>query len=502
MKKLDILFVHPNASKKIYQDLSKDFSAIEPPIWAAMLAKYVSTKGFSVGLLDCEADRLSIKESVQKIIDINPRVVCLVAYGQQPSASTQNMVGIVEIMNLLQDTDIIRVYTGPHPSALPQKTILDDPNSYVCQGEGPRTFESLLRVTDFSDYSQLEKVPGLWYRNKLTNQIVGNAPAALITNLDEELDMLPFEYLDLKKYRTANWHSWTNQNNTKPFASIYTSLGCPFRCGFCMINTPFNNGDNKNNTFRHWDPKNIIKKFDFFAENGIKNIKLADEMFVYKKAHFFELCELIAERKYDFNIWAYARIDTVREEYLEVLKNAGVNWLGLGIESANQTVRQEVTKGKFQELNIRDIVTKISNYNICSTGNYIFGLPKDSYETMNQTLDLAMELNTDYANFYCAMAYPGSQLHRDFSKNNPSVLPENNGVGWIGYSQHAYETFNLPTEYLTNAQILKFRDDAFIKYFTNQKYLDRMIQKFGISFKDEMDRMLAITLKRKLTENL
>lgn len=499
---MDILFVHPNASRKIYQDLSKDFSAIEPPIWAAMLAKYISGKGFSVGLLDCEADQLNWQQSAQIIIETKPKIVCFVAYGQQPSASTQSMVGIIGISALLKNTNILRIYTGPHPSALPQKTIEDDPDAFVCQGEGPKTIETLLKVTDYSDSSQLSKVPGLWYRDKSINKIVGNSPANLITDLDSELDMLPTEYLQLKKYRTANWHSWTNQNQTKPFASIYTSLGCPFKCGFCMINAPFNNGDNKNNTFRYWSPTNIIKKFDYFAEQNITNIKIADEMFVLKKPHFYELCSLIKERNYKFNIWAYARIDTIKEEYLELLKNAGINWLGLGIESANQTVRQEVTKGKFQELNIRDIVSKIKQYDICAGGNYIFGLPKDNYESMNQTLQLALDLKTDYANFYCAMAYPGSQLHRDFSKNNPSALPENNGIGWIGYSQHAYETFNLSTEYLTNAEILRFRDNAFNKYFMNQSYIDSMIKKFGNVFKTELDRMLAIKLPRKLTENI
>jgi anaerobic magnesium-protoporphyrin IX monomethyl ester cyclase len=498
MSRLDILFVHPNASRKIYQDLSKDFSAIEPPIWAAMLCKYVADKGFSADILDCEALRISSEQAAQTILDLNPRVVCLVAYGQQPSASTQNMVGIIEIMNLIKDSDIVRVYTGPHPSALPHRTIQDDEDSLVCQGEGPKTLESLLKVTDFNDYSQLSKVPGLWYRNKTSGRIENTPQAPLITNLDEEIDMLPFEYLDLKRYRTANWHSWTNNNETAPFASIYTSLGCPFKCNFCMINAPFNHGDTKNNAFRHWSPENIIKKFEFFAENNIKNIKIADEMFVFKKQHYVELCNLIHERGYDFNIWAYARIDTVKEKYLEILKNAGVNWLGLGIESANQTVRQEVVKGRFKDLNIRTIIDQVADHQICSTGNYIFGLPKDNFETMQETLDLALELKTDYANIYCAMAYPGSQLHREFSANNPEALPENNEVGWIGYSQHAYETFNLPTEFLSNAEILKFRDESFIKYFTNPTYLDRMNKKFGLKFQAEIDKMLSVKLTRKL----
>ena len=103
--KLDILFVHPNASGAIYQDLSKDHSAIEPPIWAAMLANHCRSRGFTVAILDCEADRLDYKSSVDLILDYKSRLVCFVVYGQQPSASTQNMQGAVETAELLKETN-------------------------------------------------------------------------------------------------------------------------------------------------------------------------------------------------------------------------------------------------------------------------------------------------------------------------------------------------------------------------------------------------------------
>jgi anaerobic magnesium-protoporphyrin IX monomethyl ester cyclase len=495
--KTDILLVHPNASHKIYQDLSKDFSAIEPPIWAAMIAKYLDLKGVSVEILDCEALKLNIDDSAKLIKAINPKIVAIVVYGQQPSASTQNMVGATLLMERIADFSKVRIYVGAHPSSLPKRTLTDDPGSFVCQGEGPKTLEELNKVTDFSDDNQLSKVPGLWYYNS-QNKIANNPQAPLILNLDEEMPEMAWDLLPIKSYRTANWHSWTNGNEKQPFASLYTSLGCPFKCSFCMINSPFNDGNIKNNTFRHWSPQHVIKTFDKLADLGFTNIKIADEMFVYKPAHFLELCKLIIERGYKFNIWAYARIDTIRDSYLETLKKAGVNWLGLGIESANQVVRQEVTKGKFQDLNIREIVSKISDYDICSGGNFIFGLPKDDYDSMNQTLELALDLKTEYANFYSAMAYPGSQLHRDFSSSDPQALPENNGIGWIGYSQHAYETFNLPTEKLKNHEILKFRDEAFLKYFTNKAYIDKMTKKFGAPFEQEMTKMLSVKLNRKI----
>ena len=99
-RQLDILFIHPNASKKIYQDLSNDYSAIEPPIWAAMLAQHCRSNGFGSQILDCEAEKLNYIEAAQVIKDVNPRIACFVVYGQQPSASTQNMHGrLVWLMN-------------------------------------------------------------------------------------------------------------------------------------------------------------------------------------------------------------------------------------------------------------------------------------------------------------------------------------------------------------------------------------------------------------------
>ena len=125
-------------------------------------------------------------------------------------------------------------------------------------------------------------------------------------------------------------------------------------------------------------------------------------------------------------------------------------------KSANKNVRFEVTKGKFQETNIKDIVQKITDADICATGNFIFGLPTDTHETMKETFDLSCELDLAYVNYYCAMAYPGSQLHRDATANNPELLPENNDLGWIAYSQHSYESFPLATDYLPNSEILNY----------------------------------------------
>src|SRR5579871_3815133 len=88
---IDLVLVNPNSKKKVYQALSNDLSAIEPPVWAGLMATFVRKKGYSVVIVDAEAEHLSPEETAQRVREIKPRLVAIVVYGHQPSASTQNM---------------------------------------------------------------------------------------------------------------------------------------------------------------------------------------------------------------------------------------------------------------------------------------------------------------------------------------------------------------------------------------------------------------------------
>jgi anaerobic magnesium-protoporphyrin IX monomethyl ester cyclase len=498
MSKLDILFIHPNASKKIYQDLSKDFSAIEPPIWAGMLANHCLGRGFSVDILDCEAWHLTDPEAAEQIQSANPRVACFVVYGQQPSASSQNMEGAVslaqEVKNLNPEIKIL--FVGGHIAALPQEVLENHPQiDFVCQNEGVYTISSLLQ-TNLQD--NLDKVLGLGYREE--GAVVLNAPSPIVSkeNLPKDLPGVLWDKLPMQRYRTALWHALPNKCERQPFAAIYTSLGCPMKCSFCMINIINRQGNEFSDgsaVFRYWDPEFIIRDFDYFADQGIKNIKIADELFVLNPNHFMKLCELIIARGYDFNIWCYSRIDTVKDRYLETLKKAGVNYLALGIESGNTKVRKDVTKGRFEDVDIQSIVRKIRQHGINVAANYIFGLPEDDVASMQTTLDLALELNTEMANFYSAMAYPGSPLY-GMARQEGWKLPET----YSGYSQHSYEAQPLPTKHLCARDVLEFRDKAWMKYHTNPKFLELLKHKFGQTAVDQTLASTKIQLRRKLLE--
>ena len=153
-------------------------------------------------------------------------------------------------------------------------------------------------------------------------------------------------------------------------------------------------------------------------------------MFVLNEQHVIGICDLLIDRKYDLNIWAYGRIDTVKDRFLEKLKKAGFNWLGIGIESGSKYVRDGVSKGRFGDEEIVTVVEKIRNHGISVGANYIFGLPDDTMKSMTNTLNLAVYLNTEWANFYCAMAYPGSPLY-DLAMEKKIPMPgDDEGPGW------------------------------------------------------------------------
>lgn len=489
---IELLLVNAPGKEQVYQSLAQDLAAYEPPIWAGLLATYARRHGISVDVLDAEALQLSYEQTVAEIALRKPLLTVFVVYGQQPSASTQCMPAAGAVCRMLKEHApyLKTLFMGTHSSALPERTLREEATDFVCQGEGPLTIRGLIAALRAGD-EDYGKIPGLWFRE---GQGIRKAPPApKLQDLDNELPGMAWDLLPMDRYRAHNWHCWSHINHRSPYASLYTSLGCPYKCSFCCINAPFGGSG-----IRYFSPQHIIEEIDVLVERyGVKNIKIADEMFVLHPKHVLGLADLIIARGYDLNIWAYARVDTVKERYLEKLKAAGFHWLALGVESGSKFVRDGVEKGRFGDVEIRGVIEQIRAAGINVIANYIFGLPDDTMETMQETLDLALSMNTEFANFYSAMAYPGSPLHLMATQKRLPLPEDAGGPGWIGYSQHAYETYNLPTNALSAGQVLSFRDRAFDIYFSNPSYLSMIERKFGREALEHVKFMTSHKLKRK-----
>src|SRR5258708_3534820 len=98
---LDLVLVNPGSRATIYQALGAELAAIENPVWAGLIGRIVRGKGYSVAIVDAGAENLAPEDVARRVATLDPRLVAVVVYGHQPSASTQNMTGASAVVTAI-----------------------------------------------------------------------------------------------------------------------------------------------------------------------------------------------------------------------------------------------------------------------------------------------------------------------------------------------------------------------------------------------------------------
>lgn len=483
---MDVVFVNPGERLALYQELGPGLAGIEPPLWIGLLACHLRARGLTVEVLDQDLEGWTAGETARQVAERKPILAAVIAFGANPSASTMKMASAGRVCRALRQAvpGVRTLLGGVHVSALPERTLLEEEVDFVCQGEGPATVAALVAALKAGG-SDLERVPGLWWRQD--GAVRHTAEAPLLRNLARELPGVAWDLTDPRRYRAHNWHCFEDLDRRAPYAVVYTSLGCPFKCTFCCINAPFGKP-----SIRYRDPAGVLEEIGLLVDRyQVRNLKIIDEMFVLDVPHVEAICDGIIERGWDLNIWAYARVDTVRPRLMDKLRRAGFRWLAYGFESASRTVRDGVVK-RFGDDAVRRAVRMTRDAGIHIIGNYIFGLPDDDAASMRATLDEAKAYRFEFANFYCAMAYPGSRLYEEAVRGGWR-LPDS----WQGFSQHSEDMLPLPTRHLPAGEVIRFRDAAFREYFSDPAYLARVRAAFGPPAEAHVLEMLKHTLVRR-----
>lgn len=481
-KGLDLLLVKPGGRLKLFGNLGPSLSGFAPPLDIGLIAGFVREHGYTVKIIDADAEFLTPEDTASKIAKYNPILVGIFAH-------TIRMNHANETLKILKrkTPHIKTLLGGRHPTALPKKTLKEEVVDFVCQGEAFHSLIGLLDLLKSSVHTGDYKINGIWYLKD--GEVISNPPMPLCKNLDE-LPFIAWDLLPMDKYRAHNWHCFGNLEQRQPYAIIYTSLGCPFNCSYCCVNTVYGGP-----SIRFRSPEKVVEEIDYLIKNyNVRNIRIVDDIFTLRPERVICLCDLIIQGKYDLNMWCYARLDTVNEIMLRKMKQAGINWICYGIEAGREEVREGVYKRiKLDRIKKGVEMTQAAGINIIA--NFIFGLPDDNLETMQETLNMAKEFNFEYVNFYVAMAWPGSKLYDDAIKRSVE-LPKS----WEGYSQLSEETLPLPTKHLSSREVLRFRDKAFEDYFSNPKYIEMIIKKFGLKTAEHIEDTLIHKIHRKFTK--
>ena len=433
---MNTLLVRPNCSEG-YQSAVQGLRSCEMPVWLMMMANLYK----NVFILDCEAKNYDF---------------------------LQSKTTICSYIKNFDVTKVVFLCTGSHPSANIQQTEI-----------------ALMLKDGIEDKVEIEVYDWLNFN-----------PC--------DMQLPRYDLVNMNAYRPHNWHRWSakERNINKPvtiedrvsdrdnsYGSIFSSISCPMNCSFCQV------ADFYRSKYKKRDTTTFLQDiYTQYSVYDITNFKMMDELFALPNEHVRDIClELAKTIGSEINIWAYARIDTVNEGLLKLLRSAGVRWLAYGIESGSQAIRQSVDKGSFTNNKIAEVVKMTKDCGINVLGNYMFGFWDDTLDTMNETLDFAIKLNCEYSNFYATVAYPGSKLYDEMKAKNV-VLPTN----YRQYAQMSKEFIPLSTATLSSKEVLQFRDEAFNIYHSNSNYLSMMKSKFSVDVMKEILTMTCTKIEREL----
>lgn len=476
-----------NVKKDLYGVTAEELSAIAPNINLGLLTAYVKSKGIAVDMIDSEADGISIQKLIDMISKERPILCGIVVSGSNPSSSTMTMSGVIDFFSELRSANsAVKTFLwGPHPTVLPERSLRETGAGYVVRGEGYDTIVDLYNAV--SSGEEVDTISGLSYAitQKGENKYVHTKDAPLIRDVDS-LPMIDWETMNPAKYRAHNWHCFSHLDKRTPYAIIWTSFGCPFKCNYCTINNLFGRRIQR---FRSVD--SVIDEIDILVRRyKVEHLKIMDELFVVNEKRIETFCDRLEERGYDLNMWSYARADTINRRLLKRMKRVGMNWISYGFETGTPEMLDRIEKGYADSI-VPDAIrmTREEGIDICA--DVMFGLWEDDMASLQQTYNFLVKHNFEWANMYPMLAYPGSKVYKNFEEPK----------SWKTYALYGYECVPAGTRHLSPRDILEFRDKAFISYYTRATYLDMVENKFGLETRAHITRMTDVPLRRKLLED-
>jgi radical SAM superfamily enzyme YgiQ (UPF0313 family) len=360
----------------------------KPPYTLALVAELLRRAGCEVRLIDATATRVSIDEVVATL-DLEQYHPTLILF---PSTTPTLDADVAAISKLKKRYGAPVFCFGPHASTAPSQSMARAPEvdgMFIGEPE-----EGIQQLAALDSLDRLGEVANLTWRGE-----GGVVPHRAHGTYAEFLQM-PFpawDLLDLKAYSLPLVN--------KPYTIIETSRGCPYTCDFCVA--PLHQG----HKFRERSAKAIVDEIErAYRELGLEFFYLWGDTVTLNVKSFTAFCDELIARKLPIQWFGNARADNLTDpSFVHRLRRAGCWMLALGIESESDEVRKDMAK-RLERQKIKSAFSNMRQAGIKSFAFFIFGYPGDTKEAMERTTDYAIDLDPDFANFYPAVPYPGTDL--------------------------------------------------------------------------------------------
>jgi len=439
MKK--VLLVQPN-----YQ-IKKDSASwgINPPIGLAYIAAIMRDAEVDVEILDANLKNIEAEEVCRYAASKGFEIVGVSVLTPAHNYALRIARGL--------PGKVLSVVGGPHAAARAEDLCMEGFDIAV-RGEGEYP------MLEIAAEKPLKEIKGISYLNE-NGEIVHNQDRPFL-----DVDKLPFPARDLLFRGGTQKPYFSSGTRHFPWACIFTSRGCPHDCYYCNKKT-------FGYTFRPRSPENVVREMeDLIAKYGVKEFDLYDDTFNFQKERAEEIAELIVEKnlKVHLRLSNGIRVENIDEKFLEKMKAAGCDYIALGVESGDQEMLDSIPK-RITLDQIRRAVKLTKDWGMTVTCFFMFGLIGDTLESMQHTLDFAIELNPDIALFNIATPYPGTKMWKRIQEGGGKIYFQS----WGDFHHTSGKVMYTYPDMASPKEIEEFYRQASREFYFRWNYMARQI---------------------------
>ena len=451
--KIDALFVNgpflPMFSRESRSPAVTKSGTLYYPAWLAYACGYAEDNGFVANMLDCVAEKMDFDTSVRYVVEKDPGLIIIGT--STPSIEADGSFA-KRLKEALPESKICMV--GTHVSATAEETLNNYPwVDLIARREYDQTILELLqRLKNGEEYFDC-----LGVSCRVDGRIHESTDRKYLDNLDS----LPFASRVYKDH--LNIRNYYYGHVKFPMVSIFTSRGCNAKCFYCVY------PQSMFGKFRCRSPQNIAMEFKWISENlpKVREVLIDDDTFTMKLSHTCEVSrELI---KINNRLpWTCQVRATLDFKTLDLMKKAGCRLVVVGFESIDQNVLANVNKG-IKRMHFEDFTKAARKAKVKVHGCFMAGNPGDTIDTLNATLDWAINQNLDTAQFFPLQLYPGTTAYKMYKTNG--LLKQQPYRMWVTEEGMHNMTLMETDTGMTEQQILNFCDEARRKFYLRPSFI-------------------------------
>lgn len=418
------------------------------PVWLAYATGALEQAGFEVDLIDAPADGLDRDQVIARIDRYDPRLIII-------ETSTPSIISDVEIADIIASSGRFTVLVGTHPSALPEETLeMGEEFQGVVIGEYELPLTELAARLD-SGADPLG-TPGLCLR--VESGISKTPPEGYL----EDLDSLPFvssvyaKHLDISRYN--------NPNALHPQVMVMGGRGCPNSCSFCLFPQTL-----QGRRWRHRSVENIVTEMRWVEQNltDVRAVFFEDDTISTDPERLRDLAASITAADLHISWTANMRADVDRDT-LKACSTAGLRSVCVGFESGSDRILEAMRKG-LSTHRMREFVRDACSAGLLVHGCFIYGIQGETRVTMRETLDFALELDLDTAQFYPLMVYPGTEAYEE--ARSMGKVTCSSWRDWL--TDEGLHNCVIRTEELSSSDLVDFCDYSRRRFYLRPGYIIR-----------------------------